>query len=357
MKKWIFLVCTVLFVAVFCFYLLIPSDLTVTRMVPASCMADVGFRMFAQQKNWARWWPGEKDSLVRGKESLLGNKDSLAGDQDGFEYKGLAYDITKASYQVVNVRIRKEGGKGGDNDGGKEGDNDGGKGGGDDGGGYESRLAAIPVGKLDSMYLQWECPLHGGLNPFKRFRQYVLARQIARNMSEILDSLSRFLGRKENIYGAAIRRGTTMDSTLVTTRAVFAGYPSTNDIYGLLNRLKDYIKAEGAVQIDSPMMHAELLPNGKDSFQVMVAIPIDRKLSGKGPIDLKRLAPGTPFLIVDVEGGPYTVNHALKGLQQYILDYQKTVMAIPFESLLTDRLQEPDTSKWKTRIYCPIFYE
>jgi hypothetical protein len=312
MKKWIFLVCTVLFVAAFCFYLFIPSDLTVARMVPARCKADVGFRMLAKQKNWDRWWPGDKDS---------------------FGYKGLSYHLTKVSYQFINVRIRN------------------------DGTDYDSRLAAIPVGKLDSMYLQWECPLHGGMNPFKRFRQYELAREIARNMSEILDSLSRFLGRKENIYGVAIRRGTIMDSTLVTTEAAFSGYPSTVDIYGLLNHLKGYIRAEGAAQTNSPMMHVEALPGGKDSFRLMVAIPIDRKLSGKGSIYFKRLAPGTPLLIVDVEGGEYTVNNALKGLQQYIQDYQKTVMAIPYRSLLTDRSQEPDSSKWKTRIYCPIFYE
>jgi hypothetical protein len=312
MKKWVFLVCTVLFVAVFCFYLLIPTDLTVTRIVPASCKANVAFRMVAQQGNWDRWWPGDKDS---------------------FRYKGLEYDLTKVSYQLINVRIRKEGT------------------------GYDSRLAVLPVGKLDSMYLQWECPLQGAMNPFTRIRQYRLAREIARDMSEILDSLSRFLGRKENIYGAAILRGTTMDSTLVTTQAVFGGYPSTADIYGLLNQLKGYIKVEGAVQVDAPMMHVESLHNGKDSFQLMVAIPVDRKLPGKGPIDFKRLAPGTPFLIVDVEGGEYTVNNALKGLQQYILDYQKTVMAIPYQSLLTDRSREPDSSKWKTRIYYPIFYE
>jgi hypothetical protein len=312
MKKWIFIVCTVLIVAVFCFYQLIPSDLTVTRIAPANCQANVAFRMLAQRGNWDRWWPGDKDSFV---------------------YKGLAYDLTKLSYQYVNVRIRKGGA------------------------GYDSRLSAIPVGKLDSMFLQWECPLHGAMNPFTRIRQYLLAREIARNMTEILDSLSSFLGRKENIYGAEIRRGTTMDSTLVTMRAVFARYPSTADVYGLLNQLNRYITAEGAAQTNSPMMHVEASHNGKDSFQLMVAIPVDRKLPGKGPIDFKRLAPGTPFLIVEVEGGEYAVNNALRGLQQYILDYQKTVMAIPYQSLLTDRSQEPDSSKWKTRIYCPIFYE
>ena len=29
--------------------------------------------------------------------------------------------------------------------------------------------------------------------------------------------------------------------------------------------------------------------------------------------------------------------------------------AIPFESLVTNRMQEPDTSKWVTKIYYPGF--
>jgi hypothetical protein len=35
-------------------------------------------------------------------------------------------------------------------------------------------------------------------------------------------------------------------------------------------------------------------------------------------------------------------------------DYQQTAMAIPFESLVTDRSREPDTLKWITNIYVPV---
>jgi len=32
----------------------------------------------------------------------------------------------------------------------------------------------------------------------------------------------------------------------------------------------------------------------------------------------------------------------------------KTVMAIPFQMLITDRSQVSDTTKWITELYCPI---
>jgi hypothetical protein len=30
-------------------------------------------------------------------------------------------------------------------------------------------------------------------------------------------------------------------------------------------------------------------------------------------------------------------------------------MAIPYQSLVTDRMKEPDTMKWLTRLYVPVF--
>jgi hypothetical protein len=37
-------------------------------------------------------------------------------------------------------------------------------------------------------------------------------------------------------------------------------------------------------------------------------------------------------------------------------DYGKSVVAIPFQYLVTDRLAEKDSSKWVTKIYQPIYY-
>jgi hypothetical protein len=59
-------------------------------------------------------------------------------------------------------------------------------------------------------------------------------------------------------------------------------------------------------------------------------------------------------LRAEVKGGNATVEEALHQMKIFISDYQKTAMAIPFESLVTDRSKEPDTSKWITRIYTPV---
>jgi hypothetical protein len=57
---------------------------------------------------------------------------------------------------------------------------------------------------------------------------------------------------------------------------------------------------------------------------------------------------------VQVKGGNATIRQALKELEQYVNDYRLFSPAIPFENLITNRLMEPDTSKWITNVYQPL---
>jgi hypothetical protein len=151
-----------------------------------------------------------------------------------------------------------------------------------------------------------------------------------------------------------IREGGTTDSSLVGTKAIYPAYPSTEIVYSLLNKVKNYLDRQGAKQTGYPMMNIAPLNGGEDSFQVMVAIPIDRRLAGEGDIYFRNLVPGK-YLVGEVTGGKSAIDRALDGFQHYILDYQRTVMAIPFQLLITDRSKEHDSSRWETRIYYPIF--
>jgi hypothetical protein len=63
---------------------------------------------------------------------------------------------------------------------------------------------------------------------------------------------------------------------------------------------------------------------------------------------------GGNMLVTEVKGGQIEVNKASVQLLNYISDYNRTAPAIPFESLVTDRRKEPDSSKWITRIYYPV---
>jgi len=42
-------------------------------------------------------------------------------------------------------------------------------------------------------------------------------------------------------------------------------------------------------------------------------------------------------------------------MNQYFADHNRTSMAIPFSYLITNRSEQPDTLKWITKIYAPVF--
>ena len=90
------------------------------------------------------------------------------------------------------------------------------------------------------------------------------------------------------------------------------------------------------------------------TFNCMVAVPIDKILNDSSAISFVRMIPGR-FLVTQVTGGPYTISNAHRMMEQYFKDFNRTSMAIPFEYLVTDRLKEPDTSKWVTKIYGPVY--
>ena len=66
------------------------------------------------------------------------------------------------------------------------------------------------------------------------------------------------------------------------------------------------------------------------------------------------MLPGGNILITEVKGGPEEIKKAYRQVELYISDFQRVAPAIPFESLVTDRRAEKDSTKWITRIYYPV---
>ncbi len=129
-------------------------------------------------------------------------------------------------------------------------------------------------------------------------------------------------------------------------------YPSTNDIYSLVNKLNDYAIKSGALITGNPMYN--VTPVEKDTVRLMVALPVNKSLLQTSSISAVKMVPGN-FLATQVSGGEGTVRNALATMQNFITDNSKTSMAIPFSYLITNRVDEPDTSKWVTKIYMPVF--
>jgi hypothetical protein len=89
-------------------------------------------------------------------------------------------------------------------------------------------------------------------------------------------------------------------------------------------------------------------------FQVRTALPVNRAMQGREDVTTGKMVPGK-FIVTDVTGDAEKVEATLEKVHNYFRDYGRMAMAIPFSYLITDRQQEPDSSKWVTRIYAPVY--
>lgn len=214
-----------------------------------------------------------------------------------------------------------------------------------------STINVLPLPN-DSCALQWTSEIDAGASPITRIKRYNQAVAIKKNMAAILADFKLWAEQINNLYGIKLRERAFGDTTLIATKTNTAVYPGVNDIYSLINNLKQYSAGFQAKPTSHPLLN--ITPLAKGGYQVMTAIPVDKPLPEQGAF-FKRKIPLNKFLFVEVQGGDSTVQRSLRQLQLYINDHRKTVMALPFLALVTDRSQVPDTSEWITHIYLPVF--
>ena len=174
------------------------------------------------------------------------------------------------------------------------------------------------------------------------------------DIEAILRGLGSYLEDARKVYGIEIvEKGTQDDTLVVETSRTDSVYPTTEEVYSEVQKLERFVKEHGGRVTGHPIMN---VTSGPGTYKLRVALPVDREGKEEGDMRYHSLPQRVPWLEADVRGGELTVREALRQMENYIADHQKTVMAIPFLSLVTDRMAEPDTSKWVTRIYYPIFY-
>ena len=316
MKKFLVIILSLVILLSVSSYIFIPSTLQISKADYAQCNVYGADRVLSNNNTWSKWWPGSSSSSA--------NNDSSG--TKSFSYNGFDYQLSQKFYNAIEVKMRTKHSI------------------------IDSRIVLIKI-QNDSVILDWHCNLSTSMNPVTRILKYKEAEKIRNNMSTILSNLSSFLGDKKNLYGVNFNVVMSKDSTMVVTKKVSKEYPSTADIYQLVGNLKQYIASQGAKESNYPMLHVKSLDDS--TFETMVAIPVNKKLAGNATISFSRFVPWK-VLTAEVIGGNKTVEQALKQMKVLIGDYQISTMAIPFESLVTDRSKETDTSKWVTNIYTPV---
>jgi uncharacterized protein (UPF0333 family) len=191
-------------------------------------------------------------------------------------------------------------------------------------------------------------------NPFTKLSNYFTYKHVETTTQKLLNSLQSFLSTSDNVYGVSMKKSILKDSTLIALKSLSNSYPTIADIYKNIDILKTFAITNGAKATNPPMLN--IYKDAENGYAFMVALPIDKWLDNSGNIIAKRMLAGGNILESgEIKGGFYTVDNFLKELENFRADVNGMSPAIPYQSLITDRSKESDTSKWVTKLYFPIF--
>jgi hypothetical protein len=215
-----------------------------------------------------------------------------------------------------------------------------------------SMIISAPV--RDSSFASVNFQFPNSTNSFTKIANYFIYKHVEKTTQKLLNSLQSFLSKTQNIYGVSMKREILKDSTLIALKSVSKNYPTVAEIYKNIDILKAYATVNGAAENNPPMLN--IYKDGENGYAFMVALPINKWLENKGNIIAKRMLAGGNILESgEIKGGFYTVDNYLKELENFRADINGMSPAIPFQSLITDRSKESDTSKWVTKLYFPVF--
>lgn len=308
MKKILLVIISIIVLSLIAVYVLIPSSISISKATLFNCTENGSERILSDQKLWSKWWPVKNDST--------------------YTSNGYGFRVNRRIADDIEIIIQK--------------DND----------SISSIVNILPISN-DSASFTWKCKLEAGLSPFDRIGKYFKAADIKKSMDEITESFKNFISKKENVYNVKIDQLKVVDTLLITYKTGINKYPTTQTIYELINRLKDYAAAQGAKQTNPPMLHVEQMDSSL--YGVMVAIPLDKEIPGKGDFLFKRMPRGNILVSSEIKGGIKEVNKVYESMANFVTDYQRISPGLSFQSLITDRVSEPDSSKWITKIYYPVF--
>lgn len=295
-------------------YVFIPAKLSITSTAVIKT-TDIGTeRYVTDEANWGKWWNYSKDSSIHPAPA-------------SFIVNGDEFKLMQKFYKSIDIRINHNSRE------------------------LKSKLLIISLA-LDSTGIEWNSDYELGNNPFTRLTGYFDARRVKKNMDEVLVNLKAFLSKIENVYGIPIVRNHLKDTLFVTAKTILPTPPSNADIYALIKKIQDYAARNNVKQTGSPIYNVTEMENKR--YQLMAGIPLDRSLKEVDGFSMKYMVKGS-FIITEVVGGDYTVNKASESLLQYFQDFHKTSMAMNFTMLVTDRMLQPDSSKWITKLYQPVY--
>ena len=297
---------------VFCTYFFIPSTLKISKIIKISSTSEVSLRFLSSDTFIQKWM-----TSTRGQHSTDGK----------YTFKNTGFKLEQVKLDYVLFKLTHAGFE------------------------LPSYITINDVG-IDSAEIVWQTTYKTSLNPFKRVREYIDARSLHADLGDVLQVFKTYVEDDFKVYNLKIRKEKVTDSILITTKFVSDNYPTMVTVYQKINLLRISAAKNACLQTDSPMLNIVKNPAGK--FEIQTAVPVDKTYLTTADQPLKRMVLGN-ILVTDVKGGRSKIENAFKQIGYYLNDKHLVSPAIPYESLIVNRLEEPDSSKWITRIYYPIY--
>lgn len=313
MRKAVLMVLIVLLAATAFVYLLIPNIVSFSRVATVGASRDGLSRKLFNEQNWSSWWPG----TVNQSNTVVEN----------FHHHNSAFAVDKKTTSSIDIYVEQDEVK-------------------------ATTSLNIINKNFDTTQLIWTGAIATSYNPIKRIKVFLASRAMIRDIDTVLNRMQSYYSETGHVYDYNIREVPVKDSMLVSTYAISRGYPSVAFIYQLIDQLHQHVARYEAKEMGYPMLNVSTMDS--TSFLTRVAIPVNKSLPSSGNIAAKQMPFGGNILVADVKGGTWSVRNALQQVENYIVDHHRSAPAIPFLSMITDRRQEPDTSKWLTRIYYPV---
>lgn len=310
MKKWIIIFLSVLLIYVALILLLIPYNQNLTIRKNINFPGNAIVRLLHDKERLKKCWP-----------------DVIAQEND-FTYKEASFHLDNELINGIGIMVEDDGNK------------------------IYGTLEVIGMENTQCQ-LVWTSNVALSKNPFLRTVNYFQFKSVGKKLTSLLEQLSVNCNKMENIYDAKIDKIHIEESSMVSTDKEFDHFPSNEDVYQMISSIEKYIAENNGHVNGSPMLNI----NTEDSihYSVMTAVPTAEEIQGNPNFKLKKMMNGN-MLKMKITGGPNAIINARKQLHFYVEDYKRIPAAIPFETMVTNRVLVSDTSKWITELYYPVFY-
>jgi hypothetical protein len=295
-------------------YFVLPGKIVVAQGITATGNQAALSRFLDVENNWKKWWPSDTEGRSADPGFLLS-----AGDFN-FTKAGSVFNALEITIVAPDTT-------------------------------YKSFLYVLPVNP-DSVNISWTTTLVASRSLFGKIHLYFRAKEISNKLAGILEAMKKYIADDKNIYGIKVRREKMALEYMASARQVTDHEPTNKDIYALIGQVKNYISKIGATAYDYPLVNISTLDTLR--WNLMVAVPVDKPVPTAGIFSEKRMLKNGNVLVTEVTGGKSTIDAAWKQIAVYAGDHQYLNMAIPYQQLVTDRMQVTDSTKWVTRISFPI---